>query len=128
MSPGMQRSNKGDYLLDYRLIRQRIFNYQQGLDHKWAHRVAYQQKMSPDLGWASQCLGTKFGHKMFHNIGWIPCQEEDLRNGIFPAILVNKRCHNHQQLYPSSVSHWALKKLKVWKQRLRNSDRWGLFN
>ena len=31
-----------------------------------------------------------------------------LRNGIFPAISVNKGCHSHQHLQASNVSQWAL--------------------
>ena len=64
----MGRSNKGKDFLDHnRLERQRIqrvFNYQQGLIQKLAPGVAYQQEFLPDLGWASQCCGTKFGHEM----------------------------------------------------------------
>ena len=32
----------------------------------------------------------------------------DVRNGIFPAISIN-RCHSHQRLQPSNVSQWARK-------------------
>ena len=64
----MGRSNKGKHFLDHnRLERQkiqRIFNYQQVLIQKLAPGVAYQQEFLPNLGWASQCCGTKFGHEM----------------------------------------------------------------
>ena len=62
---GMGGSNKGKHFLHHSRQRiQRIFNYQQGLIQKLAPGVAYQQEFSPDLGWASQRHGTKFGHEM----------------------------------------------------------------
>ena len=40
-----------------------------------------------------------------------------MRNGIFPAISVNRGCHSHQQLQPSAmVSWWALRELR--KERI----------
>ena len=65
------------------------------------------QEFSPDLGWASQCYGTKFDHKMSPKY-WSNSlsRGEDLRNGMFSAAT------SHQRLQPSNVSWWNLRKLR----------------
>ena len=52
-------------------------------------------------------------------------------NGIFPAISIDKGCHSHQRLKPSSVTRWTLRKLRAEKNtchlvanRLQPLRRW----
>ena len=99
----------------------------QGRIWKLTPGMAYQQEILPDLGWASQHHGKKFGHEMspkhwssFWPRGgtgkWNIYKWNGIFiNGVFPAISINKGCHCHQWLEPSNVSWWALRKLRAEK-------------
>ena len=59
-----------------------------------------------------QCYGIRFSEEQN---GYI-----QVRNGIVPALSVNKGCQRHQQLQSTwmvMVNWWTLRKLRMWKHR-----------
>ena len=75
-------------------------------------------------------MGQKLVMKCLPNIGQISDQEEELRNGILPAISVNKWCHSHQWLQPlpTVVSRWTLRGLRMRKHTILAPESWGAYH
>ena len=78
-----------------------------GLIQKLTPGVTYQQELLPDLGCASQCCGTKYGHEKSSKYWLNFWPGEGLWNEVFPALTINKDVTDIHNSSPSNVNFWA---------------------